>query len=263
MERKGTLSCDTLKLTAMLTMLIDHIGAGILENMFYRDDISTQAMELLYMTDSIFRLIGRIAFPVFCYLLLQGFLHTGNRAKYAGNLLLFALLSELPFDYLFYGGITLLHQNVFWTLLIGLLTLWGVETMENAHLPASIQIVSMCAVSGAGLLMAALLNTDYTWMGVAMILTFYFSRDYRILQCAVTFIIFFLALTAHYQSAFSSWRESFWYTLDSEWTLLIAFAMIYRCNGIRHIKKGKYLFYAFYPVHILILWLILKLIGSL
>lgn len=253
MEQRGTLSCDTLKFIAMITMLIDHIGAGILEKMINASRIS--------LSDSILRLIGRIAFPIFCYLLFQGFVHTRSRTKYATNLLLFAFLSEIPFDVLFYGGFTLLHQNVFWTLFIGLLTLWGIELIEKSGLPAYFQLIGIMATSAAGLLMAALLNTDYAWMGIAMVLSFYFARNNKALQCVTTFVIFFFALTANYRAYFPTWLDSLRYTLDSEWSLLISFLLIYQCNGVRHIKKGKYLFYAFYPIHMAVLWVVLQIIN--
>lgn len=253
MEHRRTLSCDTLKLTAMITMLIDHIGAGILEKMINNSQV--------YLLDSLLRLIGRIAFPIFCYLLLQGFVHTSSRAKYAKNLLIFAIISEIPFDYLFYGNFTFLHQNVFWTLLIGLLTLWGIELIEKSGLPISFQLIGIIVTSSAGLLVAALLNTDYAWMGIAMILSFYFSRNNHALQCVTTFVIFFLALTAYYRPYFDTLENTLLYTLSSEWSLLISFLLIYRCNDKRYIKKGKYLFYAFYPIHIAVLWVVLQIIN--
>ena len=73
------------------------------------------------------RRVGRLAFPIYCYLLVQGFLHTRSVPRYALRLFGFALLSELPFDLLLFGGITPDYQNVFWTLLIGLLTLTGLR----------------------------------------------------------------------------------------------------------------------------------------
>lgn len=253
MKYRGSISCDTLKIIAMITMLIDHIGAGILERMINNSRIS--------LSDSLLRLIGRISFPIFCYLLLQGFVYTRSRAKYAKNLLIFAIISEIPFDYLFFGGLTLLHQNVFWTLLIGLLTLWGIELIEKSGLPVSFQLTGIIVTSAAGLLVAALLHTDYAWTGVAMILSFYFSRNNRALQCVTTFVIFFLALIAYYRPYFGTLAIALLYTINSQWPLLISFLLIYRCNGIRHMKKGKYLFYAFYPVHMILLWVALQLIN--
>lgn len=258
MEYRGTLSCDTLKVTAMITMLIDHIGAGILENMIRYADISAESLQMVYSINSILRLIGRISFPIYGYLLLQGLIHTRSRTKYAVNLLLFAFLSEIPFDYLFYGNITFLHQNVFWTLFIGLITLCGIEFIEKSGLPVYFQLTGIMATSAAGLLVAELLNTDYAWMGIAMILSFYFVRNNRTLQCGIAFIIFFFALTSYYSAYFPTWLDSFRYTLDSEWSLLISFLLIYQCNGQRHIKKGKYIFYAFYPIHMAVLWVVLQ-----
>lgn len=242
-------------------MLIDHIGAGILENLILYADIPTESLSQLNLIDSLLRLIGRIAFPIFCYLLLLGFLHTRNRAKYAGNLLIFAVISEIPFDYLFFGNFTLLHQNVFWTLLIGLFTLWGIELIEKSGLPVSFQLTGIIVTSAAGLLVATLLHTDYAWMGVAMILSFYFSRTNSALQCVTTFVIFFLALTASYRPYFETMESTLQYTINCQWSLLISFMLIYRCNGLRHIKKGKYLFYAFFPAHLTVLWVVLRIIN--
>lgn len=254
MKYKGNISCDALRLIAMITMLIDHIGAGILENMIHYGNISAESIQIIYSIDFLLRLIGRIAFPIYCYLLLQGFIHTKSRAKYALNLLLFALLSEVPFDCLFYGGFTFAHQNVCWTLLIGLVTLCGIELIEKSGLPISFQLTGIAATSAAGLLVAALLKTDYAWMGIAMILSFYFCKNNRALQCITTLILFFFALTAQYTSSFPTWLDSFRFTLNSEWPLAISFVLIYRCNNERHMKRGKYLFYAFYPVHMAVLW---------
>ena len=100
--KTGTFSADMLKLTAMITMLIDHIGAGILEYLVWIDTLSQQTKLLLIEIDQILRLIGRISFPLYCYLLVQGFLYTKSRLKYAGSLLFFAFLSEFPFDFMLY-----------------------------------------------------------------------------------------------------------------------------------------------------------------
>ena len=82
-QKTGTFSTDMLKLTAMVTMLIDHIGAGILEYLMWLDSISEQARIILVDVDQVLRLIGRISFPLYCFLLVQGFLHTKCRLKYA------------------------------------------------------------------------------------------------------------------------------------------------------------------------------------
>ena len=104
------LTGNTLKLIAIFTMLIDHIGAAVIEAGILSSNDMARMMAILetergmqwYLADIVLRLIGRLAFPIFCFLLVEGFTHTGNEAKYARNLLLFALISEIPFDLAFF-----------------------------------------------------------------------------------------------------------------------------------------------------------------
>ena len=77
------------------------------------------------------RMIGRVAFPIFCFLLIQGFLHTHDVKKYAARLFAFALISELPFDLAFKGKIDFSYQNVFFTLFIGLMTMIAFRWIEE------------------------------------------------------------------------------------------------------------------------------------
>ena len=133
-ERARTrgVSADLLKLTAIITMLIDHIGAGILERLLIDGYVTDYVLYLkIYQLDSVLRIIGRISLYVYL-LLAEGFLHTRSRRGYAFRLLVFALLSEIPFDLLFSGGFNGNSQNVFWTLLIGLLVLWGMDGVRRA-----------------------------------------------------------------------------------------------------------------------------------
>ena len=109
MEKKKGISGSTLKMIAIVTMLIDHIGAAVLARLLMvnglgeLDQTSTDAIVqwlsangALYGTYTAMRMIGRVAFPIFCFLLVEGFLHTHDVKKYAMRLGLFALLSEIP-----------------------------------------------------------------------------------------------------------------------------------------------------------------------
>ncbi|MFA7532979.1 MAG: TraX family protein, partial [Tissierellaceae bacterium] len=87
-----------LKLIALTSMIIDHYGA-----IFHGDVI-------------LYRIIGRLAFPIYAFLLVEGYFHTRNVKKYGLRLFIFALISEIPFDYAFYGGLSFVHQNIFFTL---------------------------------------------------------------------------------------------------------------------------------------------------
>ncbi len=142
--RKG-ITGSTLKLVAIITMLIDHTAATILDRtlmargMGELDATNPQAVldfmsenAGLYYLDSFMRLIGRIAFPIFCFLLVEGFKYTHNKWNYAIRLGIFALVSEIPFDLaLFNQFLEFSHQNVYFTLLIGLLMLTGFELISE------------------------------------------------------------------------------------------------------------------------------------
>ena len=127
-DANGMFSEDALKLLALVTMFLDHVGAGLLKYfLVHTIPEGGAAWQYCDAAYQILRTVGRLSFPIYCYLLLQGFLHTRSVARYALRLFLFALLSEAPFDLLFYGKMTMAHQNVFWTLLAGLLTMAAVR----------------------------------------------------------------------------------------------------------------------------------------
>ena len=122
-------SGTALKTIACITMLIDHIGAscieaGLLLPELERGEISGGAWDQLslFQLDRVLRFTGRLAFPIFCFLLVEGFVHTHDVKKYVRRLFLFALISEVPFDLAFFRTpFALDHQNVYWTLALGVL----------------------------------------------------------------------------------------------------------------------------------------------
>lgn len=144
-----------LKLIALATMLIDHYGA-----IFQTGDI-------------IYRLIGRLAFPIYAFLIVEGFTYTRDIKKYGIRLLLFALISEIPFDYAFFGGINWKHQNIFFTLFLGILTLYFLEKKKDqTHLNKYLIVATM------GLL-SSLLMFDYGIIGIVYIASFYLTREFE------------------------------------------------------------------------------------
>jgi hypothetical protein len=143
-QKKKGIYGSTLKIVAIVTMLIDHIGATIVQYSIQSRQTglnltNTQELVNFYATNStliivntIMRLIGRIAFPIFCFLLVEGFLHTRNVWKYALRLGIFALVSEIPFDLAFSNHFYYpQYQNVYFTLLIGLITLIGFQKLQE------------------------------------------------------------------------------------------------------------------------------------
>ena len=127
MENKKGISGSTLKMIAIVTMVIDHIGAAVLARLLMVNGLGEldqtnadaimqwlSANGALYWTYTVMRMIGRVAFPIFCFLLVEGFLHTHDVKKYAMRLGLFALISEIPFDLAFSDKILEFnYQNVF------------------------------------------------------------------------------------------------------------------------------------------------------
>ena len=251
-DSRGGFSEDLLKLTAVITMFIDHVGAGILENLL-RVGLSAEInRSILWQADGVLRLIGRMAFPIFMYLLLEGFLHTRSRLKYGLRLFLFALLSEVPFDLLFFGKLTLEYQNVYWTLLLGLITLCCMELAEEMQLPRPFTYFFLAASAAAGGLAAWLMRTDYSWKGIVLIAMLYLFRNRRGLQCILAPAAFLVALAAGWLGN-GAGAAGLMDLLASEWTVFLSFYMIYRCNGKRYMRKNKLFFYAFYPLHLLFL----------
>lgn len=206
-----------LKLIALATMILDHYGA-----IFQPDQI-------------IFRMIGRLAFPIYCFLLVEGFVHSNNLKKYARRLFIFAFISELPFDYAFYGGINWSHQNIFFTLFIGLI---AICLVENRYIKKS--IAAPLVGLGAAFL-ATVMSVDYSFIGIIYILGFYYTKDLGSLRriSTVAILMFFtnLALTGHIQQ----------YSL-------LALPIILLYNGApspRH-PVIKHSFYWAYPLHLLV-----------
>lgn len=230
MEQNRTfgISGSTLKIIAIVTMLIDHAGATVVSALTRQPYITSspetlQAVRTLY---NVMRDIGRVAFPIFCFLLVEGFLHTHNVKKYAQRLFLFALISEIPFDFAlkprwFYPS----KQNVYFTLFIGLLVLWGIQTSWG-------RIWVQIPIMVAGLLAADFLRTDYGYKGVFLIEVLYILRFSKLYQCLGG-------------AAAISW----------EVPAPLAFLPVYFYNGKRGISL-KYFFYWFYPVHLVVLGLI-------
>lgn len=225
-SRFQVLSGSALKMIAIVTMLIDHTAAVLLS-------IYPPALTPLfylggngYSAYRICRDIGRIAFPIFCFLLAEGFLHTRNRRKYGLNLFLFALISELPWNFMFTGSWTYIKQNVFFTLFLGYL---GFCALEHFRHESSKQLLCLLGL----LFISVKLNADYGWKGYIFLLIMYLLRNERAAQTVIG----------------SCW-------LSYEWKACFAFLPINLYNGQRGFIKGKaakYFFYAFYPLHITIL----------
>lgn len=248
-EKKFGLTGSTLKWIAIVTMLIDHIGASILtKKLLYMGDnpeafggVTPQFIEQynnLYYVMRVTRTIGRIAFPIFCFLLVEGFLRTKNFRKYFLRMASFALLAEIPFDLVFatspvFWG----YQNVMITLLIGMLTMYGCRVLEE-KIPNKVgQFVAWGGCFALGAIVAELLKTDYGAKGIIPIMVLYLLRHFKLYQMIGGALSFIWEIPAP-----------------------LSFLFIGFYNGKRGMKM-KYFFYLFYPLHLIILYLICYAMG--
>ncbi|MBC2870788.1 hypothetical protein H7271_04135 [Bittarella massiliensis] len=234
--RRTALSGFGLKWLAVCTMLVDHIGAAILEPVFllplyglYKGGGGLPGWyEPLLLADMALRAVGRLAFPLFCFLLAEGFCHTRDRRRYALQLLTFALLSEIPFDLAF--ALTPFSpdcQNVYFTLFFGVLSLQLLVWLEGRAL-LQVLGVGLCCLAAAGL------SADYGAMGVLLVALFYLTRRQPAARAAMGSAAL-LSLGA------------------SEIPALFSLLPISLYSG----EKGqgpKWFFYWFYPLHLLLLW---------
>ena len=232
--KKNGISADALKWIALITMLIDHTGASVLEKIHQYSTV-----DWVFKLDLILRLIGRIELPIYCFLLVEGFYKTHNRKKYALNLFAFALISEIPFEISFMGGLDIGFHNVYWTLLLGMLLMLALEEIK-VRKPEKFSLFALLALAAfAGI--AQLVHTDYAAIGVMLIFILYQTRDNRKKQSVLGAVAMFYEITAP-----------------------ISFVLTYHYNGHRKERKNpltKYAFYAFYPIHLIVLYCVKLLIS--
>ena len=269
---RRTFSGTALKTIACITMLVDHIGASCIEagiltpgldiGTLSRDTLSTYP---LYRLDMVLRFTGRLAFPIFCFLLVEGFVHTHDFRKYALRLALFAVLSEVPFD-LMYGGTWFypVHQNVIWTLLLGLLGIHLMETVRKKQ-KTWLYLLTALLVVLIGTVLGTLSMVDYYGTGVLTIFIFYFFRG-RKWWCLAGQLLALYWVNVQLLGGLLYPVHIFGmeFEICQQGLALLALLPIWLYRGRQgyHSKPFQYACYAFYPVHMLVLGILSKLIFS-
>ena len=207
------LSGSALKIIALVSMTMDHIAYYLMEH-----------GSLMY---DLMRTMGRMAFPIFAFLLVEGYVHTRSTRKYALSLLAFALISEIPWWLLNHDN----THNVFFTLLLGLIAIEGMCRIGDNPLLWCIIIASICGN-------AIWLHVDYEYSGILLICAFHIFKPDKVTKCL-------LATLFMYQ-----------YGVIGLW---LGLAVILCYNGQRGFIKGqyaKYLCYAYYPLHLVLLCIV-------
>lgn len=204
------LSGSALKIIALVSMTVDHIAYYLMEHGSWTYDMM--------------RTVGRMAFPIFAFLLVEGYDHTRSTRKYALSLLAFALISEIPWWLLNHDN----SHNVFFTLLLGLVAIEGLSNIGKKFLPCCVLMIAVCGI-------AMWLHVDYEYSGILLVCTFFVFRKHNVAKCL-------LASLFMYQ-----------YNVIGVW---LGLAAILCYNGQRGVISGqyaKYLCYTYYPIHLALL----------
>lgn len=240
------LTAAVLHIIAMTLMLMDHLWATLLP-----------AREWLTCA-------GRVAFPIFAFMAVEGYFHTRSFKKYILRMLLFAVLSEIPFD-LMYGGTWFypVHQNVLWTFLLSLLGVWLMEQVRKKGKTWMYLLVCVLVVL-AGLVLGTLCMVDYYGVGVLTVFVFYFLHG-RKWWCFLGQLAALYWLNVELLGGLMYPVQLFGmeFELCQQGLALLALILIWLYRGRQgyHSKPFQYLCYAFYPVHMLLLVVVLNFIN--
>ena len=235
------LSSAALHILAMAFMLCDHLWGTIIPGNQWLNNI------------------GRLAFPIFAFLIVEGYMHTRNLRHYVCRLVLFALISEIPFNLMLSGRFFYpVHQNVLWTFLLGL---GLIHLNESARKKGNVLLTLFTAAATLilGMLLGTLAMLDYYGAGVATVLIFYFFRGRRWWCFPAQFAALYY-LNAEILGGLilelTIFGVSFSLLQQSLAVLALIPIWLYRGRHGFHPKWFRWFNYLFYPVHMLLLWLI-------
>ncbi len=241
------MTTQALKIIALITMFIDHIGA-----IFFP--------ELLFL-----RYIGRISFPLYAFLIAEGVAHTSSKQNYAIRLLGFALLSEIPYDLAFYGKVYYpAAQNVIFELFMGMITLWSLDSALKKKKYLYLLLIPLFA------LLSEILGFSYGVYGIVLMIIFYLLRKIPILSGISATIVTFIfngittyslfgpgtLLSAGILSLVSVGYCSILTINHTQLWAMLATLFIVFYNGKEDKNSLKWLFYASYPLHLILLWVL-------
>lgn len=215
------MSLFVLKIIGLITMFLDHY-------------------QFMIGGSEIFRIIGRVAFPIFAFTLSEGYVHTRNLKKYLLRIFCFAVGIQILFILFGYGGIV----NIFFTLFFGLVAIYILNLKKDLVKEPFMKVIKVILIAGI-LYLAQVLQLDYGAYGILLIMIFNAFRNDKL-----KILMSFLAL-----NMFNIIFPNVFQIIDTQIFSLISLIFIFMYNG----EKGKsirYFFYLFYPVHFFILGVI-------
>jgi hypothetical protein len=243
-ERKLELTSASLHILAMAFMLCDHMWATVIPG------------------NQWLTVVGRLTYPIYAFLLVEGYFHTGNLKKYALRLLALVILSEIPFNLMYSSQLFYpVHQNVIWTLLVGLGCVHINERAKEA--PLWRRILTGAATAVVGGLLGIVLFSDYNAAGIWTILVFYWFRGRAWWNFAgQAALLYYINVEVLQGLAFEVELFGETHFIVQQGFALLALIPIWLYRG----RKGmggrgfRYACYAFYPLHMLVLYWIRSVI---
>lgn len=213
-----------LKIIALITMLCDHLGY------------------ILFHRISFMNIIGKLSFPIFAFQISEGYVHTKNLKKYIFRLFTFGIISQIPFM-LFLSCLGTMHftLNIFFTLLLGLLAITIFDQCKN-------KIIGWFSVIVI-IFVSQLMHCDYGWFGPLIIFLFYFFKNHKLYMN----ISFILAVLMKYFISYLEYPNMIQIYLAIGTSLSLLFINLYNHQKGKNIK---YLLYIFYPLHLLLLYIL-------
>lgn len=230
----------SLHIMAMAFMLCDHLWGTS------------------FVNHEAFTTIGRLAFPIYAFMIVEGYFHTGNLRKYTKRILLAAIISEIPFNLMMGSSIFFpIHQNVLWSFLISIgLIHWNEKTKEKPvwkRIPVGIATIGIAYIGGI------ITFVDYYNAGILMVLTFYFFQGKKWWNYLGQLLCMWY-INCEMLGGFGYEINLFGNTYFIARQAFALFALIpiwlYRGKQGYHSKKLQYIYYTFYPLHLLILGII-------
>ena len=215
-----------LKYIAFASMFIDHFNKAIIT-------LFLTGSGALNIITTIFDILGRIAFPIFCFCIVEGFFKTKSRWKYLRNLLVFAAISEIPYD-MFQSAVFIntWSQNILWGLALGLFTIMIIDKLKERIKKRPLRIFVSIIIVALSSLGSMLISADYEYYAIIIIYIYYLFYDKRLLASGLGYLVIIKEIYA-----------------------ILGFATVLLYNGEKG-KQNKTFNYLFYPVHLLILGII-------
>ena len=257
----GKVDAGLMKRIAVVAMFIDHMTLSFLE--VARNEEGVRIMNTFpagKTLDAIGRGIGRLAFPVFCFMIVEGFFHTRNRWNYLARLLIFAAVSQVPFCLLVFPESTKPHADTIFTLAIGYALIWSIDVLRRRLIGDGklIEEGKMTAQRAARLAVLAVLGGGLTY-GACM-LAKWRGCDYRH-GGVICILILYLFYSAREWALTLAWLWLSYYN-HNEVLAITGFALIWCYNGEKG-RQNQTFFYLFYPGHLLLLYLIRRAIWGI